>query len=388
MMNLTQFRPIVSIAIAMTAAWTVGLFGLRVQPQLLIPLMEKFSVTDPEIGRLYMFENMAYFISLLIGSLLISRFSRIKLALFASVLLVAGNVASAYADNIDSLMFFRIIVSLGGGLVSGSGTATGSASGDPVRAFGLTSICYLGIFSMAHGLIPYALEWNGVTGVYLAVAAYCVLVIPAYFQLLPPAESAKATGGLFDKMIEAPFRIIAIIAMLGLFISELGQNALFTYEDKIGYNIGLSAEDRGAILGSALFIGLGGGVLATWMGPRYGNFKPLIFSLGIQAVISVYLILNTNADHYFYLMLIRNATYSFSLPYLMGTLAALDKEGRWAVMGDAFWNASTIPGPLIATLIVDQMGYHELASWVFLTTAVGTAFFCFTARRTDKLFSV
>ena len=118
MMNLTQFRPIVSIAIAMTAAWTVGLFGLRVQPQLLIPLMEKFSVTDPEIGRLYMFENMAYFISLLIGSLLISRFSRIKLALFASVLLVAGNVASAYADNIDSLMFFRIIVSLGGGLVS------------------------------------------------------------------------------------------------------------------------------------------------------------------------------------------------------------------------------------------------------------------------------
>ncbi|NQY67952.1 MAG: MFS transporter [Flavobacteriales bacterium] len=380
-----KYKSIITIAIAMTAAWTVGLFGLRIQPQMLIPLMEKFDVSDPEIGKLYMLENLSYFISLLIGSLLISRYSRIKMAMFATALLVGGNIASAYATNIDSLMLFRVVVSIGGGLVSGSGTASGSASSDPVRAFGLTSICYLGVFALAHALIPLALAWNGATGVYLALAGYSLLVFPAYYWLLQPEESAKSTGGLFNKILAAPYRSIAIVAMLGLFINELGQNGLFTYEDKIGDNIGLSAEHRGTILASALFLGLGGGILATWMGSRFGNFKPLLWGLGIQVLSSSYLIINTDSDLYFYLMLARNATYSFVMPYLLGTLAALDNEGRWAVAGDAFWNAATTPGPYLATLMVTYGSYHILGSWVFLASGLGMAFLCYTARKVDKM---
>ena len=74
----------------------------------------------------------------------------------------------------------------------------------------------------------------------------------------------------------------------------------------------------------------------------------------------------------------------FSSPYISGTLAALDKEGRLAVAGEAFWNFSSTPGPIIATLIVANLGYNPLALWVFTSGAVGITLFCYTGRQVDK----
>ena len=90
-------------------------------------------------------------------------------------------------------------------------------------------------------------------------------------------------------------------------------------------------------------------------------------------------------DYYPYLMFTWDISYSFSLPYIMGTLASLDKEGRWAVAGDAFWNFSSTPGPVIAALIVTHAGYNPLAIWVLTSGAVGMALLCFTAKQSDKL---
>ena len=73
------------------------------------------------------------------------------------------------------------------------------------------------------------------------------------------------------------------------------------------------------------------------------------------------------------------------MPFITGTLSALDKEGRWAVAGDAFWNFSQTPGPIVATLIVTNFGYNPLALWVFTSGAVGITLFCYTGRQADKL---
>ena len=92
-----------------------------------------------------------------------------------------------------------------------------------------------------------------------------------------------------------------------------------------------------------------------------------------------------NPDYYIYLLFLWNISYSFSMPYLMGTLASLDRKGRWAVAGDAFWNFASTPGPVIATLIVLHMGYNPLAIWVLTSGAVGMVLFCYTSKQTDKL---
>ncbi len=69
----------------------------------------------------------------------------------------------------------------------------------------------------------------------------------------------------------------------------------------------------------------------------------------------------------------------------MGTLASLDKQGRWAVAGNAFWNLASSPGPFIATLIASYSGYGYLAMWAFTTGTIGTMMFCYSGKQSDKL---
>ena len=52
---------------------------------------------------------------------------------------------------------------------------------------------------------------------------------------------------------------------------------------------------------------------------------------------------------------------------MMGALAALDDQGRWAVAGDSLWNAGIVPGPVIAGALVESSGYVPLAGMSLVT---------------------
>jgi len=381
----TSLKEILPISIGITATYSVGLWGLYVQPQLLIPLVERYNVTEAEIGQLYGVENFIYFIAILMVTVPVTKYSRTKMALLGTIFILVGNIASAYAGSLEALMVYRAIVSLGGGLISGAGTAAAVRSPDPERTFALAGIVYLLIFASGHALIPGGLKSYGVEGIYLSMAMYGIIAIPAYFFLYPPVRAAVTQTGFFKIIRDAPYRLLAIFAMSGLFIYELGQNAVFTYMDKLGENAGMEADDRGILLFLTTVVGLAGGALAMWMGTRYGRFWPLVGGLGINILSGAMFTIVEDPDYYSYMMYLWDISYIFVMPYLMGTLASLDKEGRWAVAGDAFWNFSSTPGPVIATLIVTHAGYNPLAFWVLTSGAVGMALFCYTAKQSDKL---
>ena len=381
----TSIKEILPISIAATATYSVGLWGLNIQPQLLIPLVERYNVTEAEIGQLYGVENFIYFIAILMVTVPVTKYSRTKMALLGTIFILVGNIASAYAGSLEALMVCRAIVSIGGGLISGAGTAAAVRSPDPERTFALAGIVYLLIFAGGHALIPGGLKSYGLEGIYLSMTLYGIIAIPAYFFLYPPVRADVTQTGFFKVIRDAPYRLLAIFAMSGLFIYELGQNAVFTYMDKTGENAGMEADDRGMLLFLTTVVGLAGGVLAMWMGTRYGRFWPLVGGLGLNIFSGAMFTIIEDPDYYSYMMYLWDISYIFVMPYLMGTLASLDKEGRWAVAGDAFWNFSSTPGPIIATLIVTHAGYNPLALWVLTSGAVGMALFCYTAKQSDKL---
>jgi predicted MFS family arabinose efflux permease len=381
----TSIKEILPISIAAIATYSVGLWGLYIQPQLLIPLVERYNVTEAEIGQLYGVENFIYFIAILMVTVPATKYSRTKMALLGTVFILVGNIASAYAGSLEALMVYRAIVSLGGGLISGAGTAAVVQSPDPDRTFALSGTVYLLIFAGGHALIPGGLRNFGVEGIYLSMAIYGVIAVPAFFLLYPPARAEITESGFFKIIKDAPYRLIAIFAMSGLFIYELGQNAVFTYMDKLGEKTGMDADDRGMLLFLSSVAGLAGGALAVWMGTRYGRFWPLVGGLGLNILSGAMFTMIEDPDYYSFMMYLWDISYYFAMPYLMGTLASLDKEGRWAVAGDAFWNFSSTPGPVIATLIVTHAGVNLLAMWVLTSGAVGMALFCYTAKQSDKL---
>ena len=371
-------------ALAVAAAYSVGLWGLYLQPQLLSPLMEKLQVTETEVGALYGVENFIYFITLLLTTIPVTKYSRTKMAMLGVIIVVVGSIACAFADSLSMLMFYRCIVSVGGGIASGSATASAAGSKDPVRTFAIAGITYLLIFSVGRRLVPIGLEDFGLSGIYLCTAIFSAITVPIYFFLNPPVKAESGNINFFQLIQGIPYRLFAILAMSGLFIYELGQNAAFTYMDKLGEKAGIDGNERGTVYLLSFFMQFLGGAVATWMGTRYGRFWPLICGLGLNITSAAMFTLVENPDYYIYLIFLWNLSYAFSSPYISGTLAALDKEGRLAVAGEAFWNFSSTPGPIIATLIVANLGYNPLALWVFTSGAVGITLFCYTGRQVDK----
>lgn len=381
----TTLKAILPISLAVTAAYSVSLSGLYLQPQLLIPLTEVYESSETEIGQLYGVENFAFFITLLLTTIPITRYSRRKMALLGTLMFVLGSVASGFAGSISSLMFYRVIVSIGAGIISSAATAAASGSPDPVRTFALSGIMYLSAIGVMQGLIPVGLINFGLKGIFASLAIYSIAVIPAYYFLYPPVKVYAAEIGFFKLLRNAPYRSLAIMAMAGLFIYELGQNAVFTYMDILGENAGLESQSRGMVFFLGTFVSILGGAIAVWLGTRFGRFRPLMCGLALNVICTTMFAAVKDPNYYVYLKFTWDISYSFSLPYIMGTLASLDKEGRWAVAGDAFWNFASTPGPVIATSIVFYANYNTLALWVFTSGAVGVALLCFTAKQSDKL---
>ena len=97
----------------------------------------------------------------------------------------------------------------------------------------------------------------------------------------------------------------------------------------------------------------------------------LVVSAAICAASAWALVVATDLWVYLIALLIWSIAYLFSLPYFLGTAAALDSHGRWsAAMAGAMAVGAAI-GPAAAGLLMSQWGYQGLGWLTVATGAVG-----------------
>jgi predicted MFS family arabinose efflux permease len=360
----------IKLSLAAGMCWALAMLGLYSQPQLLESIMADHGALESAVGQLFSFENGAFFITLLLASGPIARISRARTALAGILVLIVGNIASAYADSLTALLVARSITGIGAGLISAAGTAAAASSRHPERVFAIITVLHNIVLSAQYKIIPYVMTQTDPSGCYLMMAAIGVVSLPLCRWLLPPRKTAADEGSLVTLLLSAPNRMFAVVVMLGMFTFEMGQGGLFTFLDQIGIQAGLDADQRGTVLSVTSFMGLAGGVLAAWLGTRFGRVWPISIGLGLNVVAAAGLAVFESSFAYSALNLLWAFAYNFLLPYLMGALARLDDRGRWAVAGDSFYNGGAVPGPWIAALLVEQGGMLPLAVWVLATGGI------------------
>ncbi len=77
-------------------------------------------------------------------------------------------------------------------------------------------------------------------------------------------------------------------------------------------------------------------------------------------------------------------TYLFTLPFFMGTLAALDPRGRWAASGTGMASIGGAAGPVLGGLLVAAGSYPSLAWLIVGTVLLTLAFALPVTRRLDR----
>jgi len=347
----------VRLIAGVTAAWTISLFGYYAQSQMLGHIMTDFGQGEAAVGWLFSIENAALALSTLAAAGPLARFSRARAAIFGAIVVVLSSVASAYATSWEFLLVTRCLSGIGAGIAGAAGTAAAASGRDPERIYAAVTVAW-GLAGAAEPtVIPYFTVPFGAKGGFLCIALAALLVMPFFRGLLPPREAPDERPSL----LAAPNRMLALVAMAGLFIFEVGQGGVWMFIAQIGEQTGLTEYEVGNVITGTGLAGLVGGVMATWLGGRFGRKWPIVIGLGFNVVAAVGIAFTENSLPYIGFNFLWNAAYYFVVPYLMGAMAAMDDLGRWVVASDGVWTLGDAAGPALAGTLVEWGGNPALA---------------------------
>jgi MFS family permease len=111
---------------------------------------------------------------------------------------------------------------------------------------------------------------------------------------------------------------------------------------------------------SMLIGGVGGSLLAGWLGLRLGRVLPQLISLGLSSVAAILLV--SGATHLLFGLACALVAMSwfYGLPYQMGLLAAFDPHGRANMAGLVMTTGGAALGPAVAATLIDESGHAAI----------------------------
>ncbi len=263
-----------------------------------------------------------------ISGWLTRRSRRATAGLGLGLVVVAQLLSMAHLDFVP-LLLMRAMAGFGAGLAGAAATAVAAGTRNPERVFAAASFVTALLGAATIGPIGMAIGAYGAVGGFAIAAGVTLLVAPLVFGLppprvIPPKNPTQRAG----QPIGAALAVLA-----ALFTFMLGQNAVWGFTARIGQSAGLSVQEVSWILGATAAAGLAGAAVAATLGTRRGRTIPLLVSI-VGTVLSVFVLVESTTTAAF---IAANATwtflFAFSMPYFIGTLAALDPSGRWAAIG-------------------------------------------------------
>jgi predicted MFS family arabinose efflux permease len=281
--------------------------------------------------------------------------SRHSLALAGVLLLALGNAAAALAPSLTLLFLARALAGAGAGAIMAATNATAAATSVPERTYALMFVLGGAGCALVMWLMPRFSEPHGMAGAFavLLVTTLCVapllLWMPAH-----PAAARDADPGPFPR---GPAVVAGLLASL---VVMVGVDALWAFGERIGRRAGLEAASIGLVLALASLVVLAAGALASWLGTRAGRIGPLSLGFLICVPAAVALGHAGSPGAWVPAVLLLAAGFFFAQPFMMGTLAALDRHGRVVAAAGAAMTVGAALGPGVGGVLAAGGSYARL----------------------------
>jgi hypothetical protein len=140
--------------------------------------------------------------------------------------------------------------------------------------------------------------------------------------------------------------------MFGIGFFEMANFMHFTYAERIGVGFALSMNQIGEILGLSSLLGIPAALLVAWVGDRFGQLGPLVFSMSLSIGALVWLQFPSGEPTYMVSMICLGSAWAIGLPYFYAVEARLDPGGSVVVVGGFFTNCGSVAGPALAATLV------------------------------------
>lgn len=160
--------------------------------------------------------------------------------------------------------------------------------------------------------------------------------------------------------------------MLAMFVFQARDTMGWAFVERIGIMVGYSGEEVGMLLSFQSFVSLVGPLLAAIIGKRFGLSTPVILAILMSGATSLCYVLGEHSKTMYTIGVMTICiTYFYSLSYLTGLAAALDREGRIVAASGSFLSLGLAVGPAISGGLI-SLGGFSLAAWGIAVTVILT----------------
>jgi predicted MFS family arabinose efflux permease len=280
-----------------------------------------------------------------------------------AALAVLGLFISVMSESYGAMMIGRVVTGIGSGLAISGANAAVAARDDAERIFALIWTMGGGVTASLTFGLPFVVVGGNYPMGFGVLLLLCVAGLPFMLWVppqpdLPEEPSTADEGDLSAERTDALPSIYgpaAVMALFGMFIYSLAEQALWNFGYYIPVQAGVPEEVVGAILSVTVLMGLAGGAFAAWCGTRMGRVWPIVIGSLLSLAGRWVFIASSTSEWVFFGGLLWGLGFYFVSPYQIGLVAALDRHGRLAVAGGGAMNFGYALGPTIAGRVLESL---------------------------------
>jgi len=358
----------------------VGVFAIMAGPIMTEVLVAALGLPADAAGQIFAVEALGTALAPLAATLWMGRVKWRNAAIFALLVVVAGNVVSSYQTTAGALTALRFAVGFlgqGTAFTLAIGIISGSAQKDRNFAFLIAAQVVLGVLCFL--VLPFPKD-AGVGGVLLPLAGLALLTLATVGWIPQPAapgagHQAAAGGGSAGP---------AFMALAVMLIWCTGLGAIWAFVKLIGSSGGIDPAQVGLALGISTGVATTGALAASWLADRIGRIIPVTVALLVQVAMIFLLQGQMSFLQFAVTAAIFQIFWNLTGPYLMGTIALSDNTGKVSLLIPTAQIGGFFLGPVIAGQFLTGQGFGPANTVAIICCLAALALFIPTALRLNK----
>jgi DHA1 family inner membrane transport protein len=293
-------------------------------------------------------------------------------ALAGGLLAIVGTALTLTSPALPVLFATRFMAGVGAGVIGAEATSVLSRGVDRERLIAILTIISIVDAAFWLYLLPYLIDRIG----YRAPYACLLLICLGGTYLLMRLPSFTIRQDATRPALQSPFALSAVLVVMAVFLTQLGQGAFWSMEVTYGSKAGFTSHAISTILSIATLLLLLGAVGAAWAGNRFGRFTPLLILIAVNGL-SI-LLVSTIAVHWVYVVAngFQSVTNLSSVIYQLGLSASLDRFGRLVAVSVALVTLGNGLGPGLSASLSGVFGAPFIGVLVLGLNALALGLYC------------
>lgn len=199
-----------------------------------------------------------------------------------------------------------------------------------------------------------------------------LIVIPLAFFL--PSQSIGASSDVVLVQGSTGHNYTLLIAAMGIvavLVVYTGLASYWSFTERLASTSGLSPQTIGSSLSVASIAGLFGGIISIVIANKLGRVIPI--ALSILMIIGALVLVRIDVSTIIYMLSASAFLFGWNLilPFMLGAVATIDKDGRTISLANAAIGLGLVAGPLMGGWFLGTGSYSLLIDMTIICALVG-----------------